>query len=194
MTRTADVGEEYLPAPGSAGRAGPVVAALRVGRRVLEGLAIVGVAAMILHTAVDVSRREFFGGSAAGTIEYVTNYYLIGVAFLGLVVAQKQREHIEVNVLFDRLPQLSRRGVFLVMNLIAVAFVLALAWYGWQSAAENMQQGEHSGVVSLLIWPSRFLVPIGCVAYAILLSADAVKDFASGQEPTGAKAPSEGAL
>jgi TRAP-type C4-dicarboxylate transport system permease small subunit len=160
---------------------------------IIQLVGAVAVVALAVHTAVDVARRELLGGGAIGTLEFVTNYYMVAAVFMGLMVAQRQREHIEVSVLFDRLPVRSRRLVALAGQLLTIGFVLALANYGFLEAMSNMEQGEHSGVVDVPIWPSRFLVPLGFLAYAIHLGIDAVSDFRS-RVFEGGVDPGDGAL
>jgi len=146
---------------------------------IVEVAAAIAVVALATHTAFDVVRREALGAGAIGTLEFVTNYYMIAAVFLGLMVAQRQREHIEVSVLFDRLPTSTRRFVALAGQLLTIGFVLALANYGLLEAMNKMADGEYSGVADVPIWPSRFLVPLGFAAYAIHLGIDAVRDFRS---------------
>jgi TRAP-type C4-dicarboxylate transport system permease small subunit len=161
----------------------PLLSALRTtGNWAAITVAVVAAAAVVAlaaHTAFDVVRREIWGAGAIGTLEFVTNYYMIAAVFLGLMVAQRQREHIEVSVLFDRLPVSTRRLVALAGQVLTIGFVLALANYGLLEAIASMQEGEYSGVADVAIWPSRFLVPLGFAAYAIHLAIDAVKDFRS---------------
>ena len=163
-------------------------APLRTHSSFLNVIGMVGVAAMAVHTVVDVFRRQILNSADAGTIELVTNYYLIAIAFMGLYVAQQRKEHIEVTVFSDRLSANARTWLSIFGQLLTVVLVVAMAWYGWESALDNMREGEHSGVVNLPIWPSRFLVPLGFAAYACRLVIDLAEEFrqrGSVPEPAG---------
>lgn len=144
---------------------------------IVQAVGAAGVVAIAVHTTIDVVRRESVGVGVNGTLDFVTNYYMIAIVFMGLMVAQRQREHIEVNVLFDRLPINTRRSVALGGQLLTIGFVLAMANYGFLEALANMEQGERSGVTGVPIWPSRFLIPVGFLAYAVRLGVDAARDF-----------------
>ncbi len=152
-------------------------------------IAVVGLA---VHTAFDVFRREAFAGGSIGTLEFVTNYYMIAAVFMGLMVAQRHHEHIEVSVLIDRLPQRSKEVVGLAGQAVTLGFVIVLAYYGYHEAVANMHQGERSGVVQVPIWPSRFLVPIGFMAYAIRLGVEIVAELRTFRPRSGEEVKSEG--
>src|SRR3546814_20205192 len=52
--------------------------------------------AMVLHIVADVMARYLFNQPLAGTIEVVSNWYMVGVAFLPLAYVQWHREHLIV--------------------------------------------------------------------------------------------------
>src|SRR3546814_16577296 len=54
--------------------------------------------AMVLHIVADVMARYLFNQPLAGTIEVVSNWYMVGVAFLPLAYVQWHREHLIVEL------------------------------------------------------------------------------------------------
>ena len=62
-------------------------------------------------------------------------------------------------------------------NLLTLVFLVMVGWYGWSSALENMARREFTGATHVLIWPTRFLVPIAMLAFAITLILQTVDAF-----------------
>ncbi|MCL4744138.1 MAG: TRAP transporter small permease [Burkholderiaceae bacterium] len=127
----------------------------------LLGLFVMGL--MVLHIAVDVVARFFLGRQLPATIAFVANYYMVAVTFLPLVVAERERKHIEVEVLAQRLPQRMQSVLRLATWALSVAVFSLL---GWESAIEaarayevRMFMIEQS--VRIETWISYFMLPIG---------------------------------
>jgi TRAP-type C4-dicarboxylate transport system permease small subunit len=105
---------------------------------VSRAASIVGIAAMglmVLHVTVDVACR-LFGITLPGTVAFVANYYMLFVTFLPLVVVERDRSHIEVEVIAQNLPG----RVQALLRIFAWLLVAAvLGFLGWESAHEAMR-------------------------------------------------------
>lgn len=136
------------------------------------GLALgaLAVALLMLHVIVDSSLRTLFDAPLRGTIEIASFWWLVGIAFLPLAASQQRSEHLTAPVLYERLtPGAQRvwRGVALTLTLLVVG---AIAYYGWGEALGNMRIGERTGAVRTLVWPTRFLIPLGAGLWAVELA------------------------
>jgi TRAP-type C4-dicarboxylate transport system permease small subunit len=129
----------------------------------------IGVVLLMLHVVADVVMRFAFDTPIVGTLEFSQFWYLIVIAFLGLALAERRDDHIAAPILFDRLSTQMKKEFTVIGSVLTIVLLLAIAWWGWEEAVTQMDQ-EAAGIVSgLAIWPPRFLVPIGAVAFAIEL-------------------------
>lgn len=132
------------------------------------GVAVMGV--MVLHITVDVVARYFFHLALPGTIAFVSNYYMVAVTFLPLVIAEQMRQHIEVEVVAQKLPERLQCALRVLVWLIALGIFLLL---GWESSHEAMRAWraemfivEHS--VRIDTWISYFMLPVGFFSAALV--------------------------
>jgi TRAP-type C4-dicarboxylate transport system permease small subunit len=138
-------------------------------------IAVGGVIVLIavLHVCFDVVGKYFFGVPVAGTIIYVSNYYMPMMVFLPLVVAEYRNQHIAVDLMPSRIP----RGLDLFLRRftwLLSAFVFGLLTYSSLiDANRKFNEGEfaldQSGRV--FTWPSYYVLPIGFVLVTALLIA-----------------------
>lgn len=136
-----------------------------------------GIIFMILIVIADVTMRTLFNYPIIGTLEVVTYWFMVAISFVGMWLAQKRREHISVTMLTDKF---SAQGKFLhrmFSNFLTLAFLIALAWYGWFNALDNMARGEFTGATHVVIWPMRFLVPITMAAFIITIILQTIDEI-----------------
>ena len=138
---------------------------------VLMAVAGVALLLMMIQVTLDVAGKYLFTAPVPVTLEMVSNYYMVAAVFLPMAAVELGGGHIHVELIHARLPRVGRRLLDLVAHLLALIFFLMLTVYGFEVAMEKMEVGEFlMGQYSLIIWPSRFLVPAGCVLM-VLLSA-----------------------
>lgn len=134
---------------------------------------------MMMHIAVDVVGRVLFNHPLEGTIEIVSGYYMVAVAFLPLAYIAAHEGHIMVE-LFTR--GLSERGLFRLDNIVDMVTFAYMTLFMWQTAAVAVEEtvvGEVWETASgfLTIWPSRWLLPIGCALMAGFLLVRIVRNL-----------------
>jgi TRAP-type transport system small permease protein len=83
--------------------------------------------------------RYVLNDSLAWT-EEIARYLLIGVTFVGAVMAVRKNNHIAVEFLFRWLPRGVRRAVQTLIDLVAIVFYAALAWFSVQLAQRTQQK------------------------------------------------------
>ena len=134
---------------------------------------------MMMHIAADVAGRVLFNHPLEGTIEIVSGYYMVAVAFLPLGYIAGHEGHIRVE-LFTR--GLTERGLLRLDNVVDIVTFAYMTLFTWHTAAAAMEEtivGEvwetASGFVA--IWPSRWLLPLGCALMAFYLLVRIVRNL-----------------
>ena len=132
---------------------------------------------MMLHITADVTGRVVFNRPLEGTIEIVSGYYMVAVSFLPLAYIAQHEGHIIVE-LFTR--GLSGKRLLQLETLVDVITVGYLSVFAWKTAEDAIYHtGERemwetaTGFVD--IWPSRWVLPIGCALMAIYLLTRVLK-------------------
>ncbi|WP_177242669.1 TRAP transporter large permease subunit [Amycolatopsis marina] len=132
-----------------------------------------GVAVVLLLTTVlvDVTLRFAFSKPLPGTIEYVSFWYMTAIGFLGLALAERHGEHIDAPIVFDRLPGPIRRELIVIAKVLFAVVMIAIAVWGWEEAVRQWEIGERGAAAGVVLWPARFLVPLGAAACVIEIAA-----------------------
>ena len=144
-----------------------IVEGLSRGVSSLGLLGYAGVLMLMLTVVADTVLRYAFNSPIQGTIEYVSYWYMIPIGFFGMVLAERDNEHIEAPIVFDRLPVAIQREFTAITKVLFVIFLLGVAWWGFDEAMKQYAVRERGGAAGVTIWPTRFFVPLGAVALAI---------------------------
>lgn len=124
---------------------------------------------MMLHIVVDVTLR-FFNIPLQATIEIVQAWYMVPVAFLPLAYVEKVNGHISVELVSQHLGQRTQELLVGGVSVLSALYFGALAWRTGIDAWGKYQVGEIAlGDVAVVVWPTRFLLPIGCGLIVIFL-------------------------
>lgn len=148
---------------------------------VLALFGAVGVLAMLVHVCVYVVSRHVLAAPIPATVEIVSRYYMVTLAFLPLAWADRRGDMISVEILAPLIRgrlKLANAGFVIVLSGAAYA---ALAYTTWFKALREF--GVKSYVVSLNtaipVWPTYFVLPVAfalatvvCLLKLYLLIAD----------------------
>lgn len=118
---------------------------------------------MTLHITAETVSRLVFGQPLVGTIEIVSYYYMIAIAFAPLGFAQEKHEHIEAEVFNTLIPARVRGGAEILGYVLSSATVAALLYASFLTARRQTGFGEAilTTYGELPTWPGRWLVVIG---------------------------------
>lgn len=132
---------------------------------------------MCLHVAVAIAVRAIFGVSLTGTVEIVSSYYMVVLAFLPWAYAQHTGEHITVDILYSVVPRAVQKAMQFVANLISLGVVGFACHALFDMAVRQMAHGElvETGVVDIPVWPARWIAVIGAAAMIIVLLAHVLR-------------------
>lgn len=92
--------------------------------------------------------------------EEFSRLLLVWAAMWGAAVLQRSDDHISMTVVFDWLPPRGQLAVRLLGDLVALAVLGVIAWYGWQTAQRQLIMST----VSLGLPISVFIVPVPLAA------------------------------
>lgn len=129
---------------------------------------------MMLHIVVDVTLR-FFHIPLQATIEIVQAWYMVPVAFLPLAFVEKIDGHISVELVSQHLSQRWQQVLIAAASLLSAVYFAAFAWGTGIDAWSKYKIGEVAlGDVEVIVWPTRFLLPLGCGLIALFLVYKAI--------------------
>ena len=133
------------------------------------------IASMMVITTADVVMRKAFHSPVRGSYELVSLLF-VGVVFLGLAYAQSRNEHIQISVLYDRLPLRLRRPIQGLILVLSLGIFGIITWYSAITAVWAWQIGDTIlGSMQVLTWPSRVLVPLGAGLLSLRLLVQLVR-------------------
>ena len=166
----------------------PVVIEKAVGRimAVLAVLGAAGVILMLLHVTAYVVSRHVMATPLPATVEVVSHYYMILVAFLPIAWAELRGDMIAVEVLDPLFAPAFRKWLTILVALLTCAAYLILTYTTWLVAMREFE--ARSFVISLSValptWPSYFILPVG-FALAAMISLYRAAETALGRVGTG---------
>jgi TRAP-type C4-dicarboxylate transport system permease small subunit len=130
---------------------------------------------LMLLIVANVALRTLAGGSVRGVVELSTTA-IVFVVFLSLAEAQRQGEHVGVNLFTDMLP----RGVQQVLRRAvlggAAVFFGWMTWESWVLTRGSLERGEvHFGILRFPVWPARLAIVAGLALLVAELARQAVR-------------------
>lgn len=168
-------------------------------RRITAGLAMLGAAGvvlMLLHISAYVTMRHFAATPLPATVEIVSYYYMVLIAFLPLAWAERRGDMITVEVFQHLMPPSFRRWNGVVVALITCGAYVALTWATWVVAMREF--GSRSFVISLSVavptWPGYFVLPIAFALAAVVSLYRAAKAMAGDDLVPADKKSDEGLI
>lgn len=141
--------------------------------RFLALVASIGVMAMMVHVCLDVALRAITGAPLPATVEIVSRYYMVLVAFLPLAWVERRNGMVSVEVFEAMMPPAVQRLSDIAVALLAVAIYAVMTATTWITALDNFQSGTFVIALNTAVpvWPGYFLPPLGfglaCLAVAV---------------------------
>lgn len=157
----------------------------------LAALACILTVVMMLHIVTDVATKYLFAYQIEGTIEIVSSYNMVIIVFFPLAYVARHDGHIIVELFTRRLPQRTVTRLDGVMGIVTFAFMCVFTWATAQEAITQTLDGEvvQTAADHLIIWPSRWFLPIGCGVMAAYVLLRLINDFRDGRKPPAAAGP-----
>lgn len=122
----------------------------------------VGVTVMLVHIVGDVLSSLLLDRPLPATVEVVSRYEMVMIAFLALAWSDRRGGAISVDLIAGLLnPRLRRANRVFVLVLSALAYAI-LAWTTWGEALREARTGTFvmSLDVRVPVWPGYFVLPL----------------------------------
>lgn len=149
---------------------------------VIEVPAVVVTFVMMMHVTANALSRTFWNNPMSNTLEITQYWYLPTIAFLGFVAAQVRGQHIAADLIYERLPRVTKKYVLAVMLLLSAVVSLGFARFGWEEALHAKEIGKTAGVTGLPAWQPYFLAPLAFASLTIQFGYAAIQALVKGVE------------
>lgn len=140
---------------------------------VTSGLALlgaIGVVAMLVHVTAYVIMRYAVSMPVPATVEIVSYYYMILIAFLPIAWAERRGDMISVEVFAQFFTGRLGRVVDTFVALLTCGAYTILAYTTWTVAMREFAARSFTISLSVAIptWPSYFILPVSFALAAIV--------------------------
>jgi TRAP-type C4-dicarboxylate transport system permease small subunit len=155
---------------------------LRMFSMFLAGIGGLCTCLMMLQIVVDVISRWLFAQPVTGTVEIVSNYYLVALTFLPLGAIQLADRHIAVDLFIQFVPASLRPPLAIAMTMLALGFSGWLAAVSFDEASGSYGIGEviETGASVMIIWPSRFILAVGIGVMVVAIAVQFIGQLRRG--------------
>ena len=124
--------------------------------------------------ALDIMTTYIFLRPIPATFEFMETM-LVVVAFFAIPLAQSQRAHIRVELIYNHMPKFLQVSSDLLGYILNIIFYALIAFYGWRAGVISFQQAEIvPGIINWPLWPARFFLFLGALMMTIQCVADAI--------------------
>src|SRR5690606_18529071 len=125
----------------------------------------------LLHITAYVVMRLFLSSPIPATVEIVSYYYMVVVAFLPIAWAERRGDMIAIEIFDSLFRCVTGKIVDLFVADVTTVNYLILTSTSWGVAVREFQSGSVVISLSHLIptWPGYFALPV-CFALAFLVS------------------------
>ena len=103
-------------------------------------------------------------------------YALVAISFLGLSLCARDRSHIRITFVIEKLPGPAASVIRLATLAVGLVFVTVGAWVNWQFLADSFARDMRSNslLMTPLKWP-QMTMPVGLTLFALVLLVQFVK-------------------
>ncbi|HLV84591.1 TRAP transporter small permease [Devosia alba] len=145
----------------------------RLVNSVTSGLALLGsvaVIAMLVHITAYVILRNLASAPVPATVEIVSHYYMVAIAFLPVAWAERRGDMISVEIFSRFLVGRAGRINQIFVALVTFAAYLALTYTTWLVAMREFSARSYviSLSVAIPVWPSYFILPVAFALAALV--------------------------
>ena len=145
----------------------------RLVDRVTSGMALIGaigVIAMLIHITAYVILRNLASAPIPATVEIVSHYYMVAIAFLPMAWAERRGDMISVEILSHLLVGRVGRINAVFVSIVTFGAYLALTYTTWTVAMREFSARSYviSLSVAIPVWPTYFILPVAFALAALV--------------------------
>ncbi len=123
-------------------------------------LIVVAISAMTALLCVQIVLRAF--DATIPWAEELARYLFVWAMYLSISYCIKDDRHIRIRILVDKLPAKIGQGLLIVSDLIFMAFMLAVTWYGHSVIERSLKLGQIAPAME---------IPVACLYASVLVCA-----------------------
>lgn len=134
-----------------------------------QSIAAIGITAGVAVAFGNVVARYVFDASLTWASELSIVLFLWS-AFFAAAYCFKKDAHIAVTIILDLMPSKIAKGMLLISHSITIVFLLAVAYYGYESLLLDIDLGETSVDLNVDMWIIHLVIPVSFFfgAYRVL--------------------------
>ena len=145
---------------------------------VLTGIAVGLLVPMMFLVTGDVIGRYVFNSPIPAVFEINSHFLMVLVVFFPLAYVHQRKEHVFVSLFTEGLPRRGKAFLEGASAILGLVLYGLMGWYGVQKAILSPRLLEYiPGIVNVPVWLSKWIIPIGCLAFCIELTRDAFNQF-----------------
>ncbi len=148
-----------------------IIALAELLARGCVGIGAIAVGLMMVHVCMDVGIRVLLRIPVYGTIEIVSKYMMVIIAFAPVAELQRQRQHLFVESFTALAPPRFNR----ILDYIVIVYFFGLAgFYIYASGKKALEKtAVHASLrtpaFDIPIWPAYWVIPVTMAVLAIVL-------------------------
>lgn len=125
----------------------------------------------MLITGIDVIGRYVFQSPLTGAYE-MSELAMALVVLLGWAYTQVERAHVDIDLVYNRLPPLLQRFLDLLIPLFGLTLFVFIAWQSVNFVNDSIGWHETTDMLHLPVWIFKLLITIGAITLSLRFVAD----------------------
>jgi C4-dicarboxylate transporter DctQ subunit len=122
-------------------------------------------------------------------VEEVSSYCIVWGALFGIPIALRNNHHIQIDMLYEKLPNASKRLVDIFANAVGILFCSIYTYYGYVLVDKRFDSGMVSLDVGIPMWIVYLILPISGILFLLRFIERLVTVIKGGAEPDGHDSP-----
>lgn len=142
-------------------------------------LAGIGLLLMMLLIVIDVAAKYIFNSPIPGVLELVAFYFMTMVVFLPLATAQKNHQHLVVDLFTRSLSRKATAVLNMLAGIISLVYLGLFVWGSFQQAVYMTSINQSAEILdqNLIIWPVLWVLPISIILMMNWIARQTLKNF-----------------
>ncbi|MDY6826558.1 MAG: TRAP transporter small permease [Bacillota bacterium] len=126
---------------------------------------------LMFLTVADVIMRSFLNQPIGGSYE-LTSVLLTFIVFYAVGHAQHYRDHVVIDVLYDRLPFRGKRFISYLSSIIYLIITAIMCYVVFFYSQQLIATNATTAILKIPHWPVVVLAAVGLIGYFIAIIAD----------------------
>lgn len=133
-------------------------------------ISVITLFVMMLWIVIDVLLRYFFNSPIQGTLELTGEYFMVLIVYLSISYAQKDNEHVNVVLFYEKFPKKVRYIVNFFVNILGSSIFFYIAYLNVLKGLEYTDRGiKSSGLMDYPLAPALFIIAFGLIMLGLRL-------------------------